>query len=271
MTTMALHPVMFRSLWAYRGFVLGAVRREFQARYRGSLLGGLWAVLNPLAMIAVFTLIFSQVIGARLPGNAGGPFSYSVHLCAGLLPWNFFAELVARLNSVFIANGNLIKKSSFPRICLPTIALLSTLINFTIIFALYLVFLALIGALPGAALLAFPAVLAIQIAFALGLGVLLGTLNVFFRDVGQFTGVLLQFWMWFTPIIYTINVLPERLRGLIGFNPMAPLTLAYQGIFSSQAFPDWGSLLYPTAFALFFLALGGLTFVRLSGEIVDEL
>ena len=266
-----LHPVMFRALWNFRGFVFGAVHREFQARYRGSLFGSFWAVLNPLAMILVFTLIFTQVMGAKLPGNAGGVFGYSVYLCAGLLPWNFFAELIGRLNTVFIENGNLIKKSSFPRACLPMIALLSTLINFTIVFALYMIFLGLIGHLPGTALLAFPIVLSIQIAFALGLGVLLGTLNVFFRDVGQFTGVLLQFWLWFTPIVYVTGVLPERLRAIIRFNPMLPVIEAYHAIFSQSTIPDWISLAYPALLALFLLCFGGLMFLRHAGEIVDEL
>jgi lipopolysaccharide transport system permease protein len=271
MSAMSLHPVMFRSLWNFRGFVFSAVKREFQTRYLGSLLGSVWAVLNPLAMIVIFTLIFSQVMGSHLPNNSGGVFGYSIYLCAGLLPWNFFAELISRLNTVFIENGNLMKKASFPRICLPTIALASTLIHFLITFALFMLFLTLIGQLPGLSLLAFPVVFAIQIAYALGLGLLLGTLNVFFRDVGQFTGVLLQFWLWFTPIIYLINVLPKALRTVIGFNPVAPIVEAYHAIFAQQAFPQWSSLIYPALLALFLLGLGGIAFVRLSGEIVDEL
>src|SRR5689334_16846429 len=218
MSAMVLHPVMFRSMWNYRGFIFGAVKREFQTRYLGSLLGGLWSVINPLAMILVYTLVFSQVMGSRLPGSAGGVFGFSVYLCAGLLPWNWFAELLGRLNTVFIENANLIKKASFPRICLPAIVLLSTAIHFAITFVLYLVFLVVIHALPGISLLAFPLVLAIHIAFATGFGLLLGTLNVFFRDVGQFTGVLLQFWLWFTPIIYVANVLPPSVRAIVNLN-----------------------------------------------------
>jgi len=271
MREMSLHPVMFRSLWNYRGFVFGAVKREFQTRYRGSLLGGVWAVINPLAMIIVFTLIFSQVMGNRLPNNRGGAFGYSVFLCGALLPWNWFAELLGRLNSVFVENASLMKKASFPRICLPTITLISTAIHFAITFALYIVFLILVGALPGLPLLAFPLVLAIQIALAVGLGLLLGTLNVFFRDVGQFTGVLLQFWFWLTPVIYTDSVLSPSVRGLLWINPMAPVADAYHAIFSAQVLPQWGSLIYPSVLALFLLGLGGVAFLRLAGEIVDEL
>jgi lipopolysaccharide transport system permease protein len=262
---------MFRSLWSYRGFVTGAVKREFQTRYLGSLLGGLWSVLNPLAMIVVFTLVFSQVMGSRLPNNSGGLFGFSVYLCSAMLPWNWFSELLGRLNAVFIDNGNLMKKASFPRICLPTIALLSTAIHFVIIFCLFMVFLALIGNLPGASLLAFPVVLTIHIGFAIGLGLLLGTLNVFFRDVGQFTGVLLQFWFWFTPIIYVTSVLPPGLQTVVAFNPITPIAEAYHAIFMQKTFPNWGGLIYPAVLALLLLGFGGVTFLRLSGEIVDEL
>jgi lipopolysaccharide transport system permease protein len=271
MSKLSLHPVMFRALWNYRGFVFGAVQREFQTRYRNSLLGGLWAVFNPLAMIAIYTLIFSQVMGSRLPGDSGGMFGFSIYLCSGMLPWNWFAELLGRLNTVFIENGNLMKKASFPRICLPAIVLLSTAIHFAIIFALYLVFLICVGAWPNVAFVAFPLVLAIQVGFALGFGLLLGTLNVFFRDVNQFTGVLLQFWLWFTPVIYVANVLPAAFQGVLRFNPMTPITEAYHAIFMQHVFPQWSSLVYPAALALLLLGLGGMSFLRLSGEIVDEL
>jgi len=271
MSSMSFNPVMFHSLWNYRGFVFGAVKREFQTRYVGALLDAVWAVLNPLAMIVVFTLIFSQVMGSRLPNNQGGAFGYSVFLCSALLPWNWFAELLGRLNTVFIDNGNLMKKASFPRICLPVIVVLSTAIHFAITFALFLIFLVLTGNLPGLPLLAFPLVLAIHIALAVGLGLLLGTLNVFFRDVGQLTGVLLQFWFWLTPIVYAPSVLPEAVRNLIWINPVMPLTDAYHAIFSTHAFPSWSGLIYPTLLALVLLGLGGLAFLRLSGEIIDEL
>jgi lipopolysaccharide transport system permease protein len=268
---MSLHPVMFRSLWNYRGFVVGAVKRDFQTRYLGSLLGGVWAVLNPLAMIVVFTVVFSHVMGSRLPNNSGGFFGYSIYLCAGLLPWNLFAELVAKLNMVFVENGNLMKKANFPRICLPTIALLSTLIHFFITFALFFVFLILVNALPGWPLLALPFVLAILVAFALGLGLLLGTFNVFFRDVAQFTGVLLQFWLWLTPIIYLVDVLPASLRDAIALNPMTPLMGALHAIFVQQVFPEFKALIYPALVAVLLLGFGASAFLRLSGEIVDEL
>ncbi len=259
-----------RSLWGYRGFVLGSVKREFQSRYRGSLFGALWTVLNPLSMIVVYTVIFSQVMRARLPGVDDG-LAYSVYLCAGLLTWGLFAEITSRSQSMFIENANLLKKISFPRICLPVIVLLNAGVNFAIILALFLGFLALSGRLPGAALLALVPLLAIQVLFAAGLGMILGVLNVFFRDVGQLFGICLQFWFWLTPIVYPIGILPEGIRSLIELNPMTALMRSYQQLFLHGQWPDWPSLLPITLLALLLCALGLRLFRQRVGEMVDEL
>ncbi|HVF33852.1 MAG TPA: ABC transporter permease, partial [Candidatus Saccharimonadia bacterium] len=141
MSANRLHFVMFRSLWAYRGFVVGAVQRELEGKYRGSLLGALWVVLSPLAQILVFTLVFAEIMKPVLPGHAGSVFAYSIYLCGGVLPWTLFAEGLGRLNTVFIDNANLIKKASFPRIALPTVVLGTAVVNFAVITGLFLVFL----------------------------------------------------------------------------------------------------------------------------------
>ena len=147
---------LYRSLYSYRGFILGSVKREFQSRYRNSLFGALWTVLNPLSMIVVYTVIFSQIMRARLPGVDDG-LAYSVYLCAGLLTWGLFAEITSRSQGMFLENANLLKKISFPRICLPVIALLNAGINFAIILGLFFGFLLISGRLPGMALLALVA------------------------------------------------------------------------------------------------------------------
>lgn len=266
-----LHPVMFRSLWAYRGFVFGAVRREFDARYRGSLLGALWAILNPLTQILVFTLIFAEIMKPKLPGHEGSVFAYSIYLCAGILPWGLFAEILTRLNTVFLENANLIKKANFPRIALPTVVVLSALVNFTIIMALFLAFLVLTRSFPGLVVFAILPVLAVLLAFAVGLGLLLGTLNVFFRDVGQLTGVVLAFWFWLTPIIYLESTVPPRAQSLLAVNPMTPIVHAFQRVFVDRQVPDWSSLVPMAVVSVVLLFVAGVFFLRQAPEIVDEL
>ena len=261
---------MLRGVVAYRGFILGSVKREFQAKYRNSLLGALWTVLNPLAMIVVYTVIFAQVMQAKLPGVTSS-FGYSIYLCAGVLTWGLFAEMVGRGQNVFLDNANLLKKLSFPRLCLPIIMVLSAALNFAIIFLLFTLFLVLSGNFPGWAFLAVFPVLMLQVIFATGLGMSLGVLNVFFRDVGQFFGIVLQFWFWFTPIVYPLNAVHEGIRSVISLNPMTPVVSAYQGILVSGLWPDWGSLVPTGVLGLLLCLLGMQLFRKRAGEMVDEL
>lgn len=168
-----------RGLWIYRGFILSSVKRDFQSRYRNSLLGVLWPLPQPLAMILIYTLIFSQVMRARLAG-VDDSLAYGIFICAGILTWGLFAEVLNRSLTMFLDNANLLKKLSFPRLCLPVIVFFSASLNFAITLGLFLLVLAMIGRLPGETLLALPLLLGLQLLLALGLGLLLGVLNVFF-------------------------------------------------------------------------------------------
>lgn len=261
---------MVSALWAYRGFVLGSVGREFQSKYRNSILGAAWTILNPLAMVTVYTIIFSSVMRAKLPG-IDDSFAYSIYLCSGVLTWGLFAEITGRGQNIFLEHANLLKKLSFPRLCLPTIVVFSAMLNFGIIFGLFLLFLLLTGRLPGLPLLGLIPVLMLQITFSIGLGITLGVLNVFFRDVGLFFGVLLQFWFWFTPVVYPISIIPEHFRGLLMLNPMAPMIGAYQSILVNGRWPDWQSLLPVALLSLLLCVLAIRLFRKRSGEMVDEL
>lgn len=245
--------------------------REFHGKYRESLLGAFWSVANPLAMIIIYTVVFGQLMRPSLAGHEQTPFAFSIYLCAGVLTWGLFAEMLVRLNGVFLEHGNLIKKSNFPRVCLPAIVAVSALVNFGIVFALYLAFLALIGHWPGWALFAVVPLLALQLLFTLGLGIFLGTLNVFFRDVSQLTSIVVQFWFWLTPIVYVFNSLPSAVRAVLQFNPMQPLMVAYQTIFLNQSIPDFNSLVPLALLSISFLILGAWFFLSRVGELVDEL
>ena len=261
---------MLRGIWAYRGFVTGSVKREFQAKYRNTMLGAAWTVLSPLAMILVYTLIFSQVMRSKLP-DASGQYAYSIYLCAGVLTWGLFAEITARGQNVFLEQGNLIKKISFPRICLPIIVVANALVNFAIIFGLFVVFLLLSGQFPGVVFLTLLPVLALQVLFAIGLAMVLGVLNVFFRDVGQFFTIATQFWFWLTPVVYPASIIPQEIRPYLEWNPMTPIIQSYQRILVSGLAPEWGRLLLPAVLAVLLCVLGLKLFRKRAGEMVDEL
>jgi lipopolysaccharide transport system permease protein len=223
-----------------------------------------------MALIVVYTVIFAQVMRAKLPG-VDSTFAYSIYLCAGVLTWGLFGEMVGRSQTMFLDNANLLKKISFPRITLPIIVVASAGLNFSIVFGLFLAFLVVSGNFPGWLVLAVLPVLALQMAFAMGLGMVLGVLNVFFRDIGQFFGIFLQFWFWLTPIVYPASILPETIKPFLVINPMASIMTAYQGILVNHQWPQWSSL-WPTAVLASLLCLLGLhLFKKNVGEMVDEL
>lgn len=263
-------PLMLRGLWAYRGFVLGSVQREFQSKYANAILGAVWSLLSPLAMILVYTVIFAEVMRTKMPGS-DSTFAYSIYLCAGILTWGLFAEMVGRGQTMFLEQSNLLKKVSFPRICLPVIVTLNALVNFGIIFGLFVVFLIVTGNFPGLTFFTLLPVLVLQVMLALGIGMVVGILNVFFRDVGQFMTIALQFWFWLTPIVYPASILPEHVRPILDWNPMAPIIATWQGVLVKGTPPDWGSLIYPLVVALLLCTLGLRMFRKRAGEIVDEL
>lgn len=263
-------PYPMMELWKYRGFMVGTVKREFQLRYRNSILGAAWAIINPLAMIIVYTVIFSQVMRARLPG-VDGAFAYSIFLMAGLLPWGLFSDLVSRGPNLFLDHANLLKKIHFPKSALLLIALCNGFINFAIIYSLFIGFLIVTGQFPGIVFLGVLPLLLLQIFVARGLMLILGVLNVFFRDVTPLTNIALQFGFWLTPILYSEKMIPPAYHIYLHLNPLSALFKAYQDIFIDCAWPAWGSLLPLLFCAVFLNWFGGFLFATRSEEMVDEL
>ncbi len=261
---------MLREVWARRDFISSSVKREFTARWIRTQLGPFWLIAQPLATIIIFTVIFVNIMRPGMPAH-DSKFAYSIYLCAGVLTYHFFAEMLGRSVTVFVENANLLKKIYFPKLCLPIIVMLSSLLNHAVTLALFVGFLLLAGAFPGWVILCSLPVLAVLVVFTMGLGMLLACINVFYRDVQQVVQVLLQFWFWLTPIVYIPSTLPERIAGLLRFNPLYAPVRACQNIYLDQAVPDWSSLIYPGLLGLCFTCLGILAFFRLQAEIVDAL
>jgi len=261
---------MLRNLWRYRSFILGMARREFRARYLGSVLGSVWAVVHPATLVFIYTVIFGHLMRHRVPG-VDDALGYGIFLCAGIFTWSAFTEILTRSLTVFLENGNLIKKMSFPRASLPTIVLLSALLNFAIVFGILLVILLLLGRFPGWPVVAIVPLVLLQQSLALGLGTTLGVVNVFFRDVAHLLAIALQLWFWFTPIVYPLNVLGERTQALVRWNPMTDVVVGYQQILLYGRWPEWHHYLPQLLLALAALLLGRATFRRLSGELADHL
>lgn len=257
-------------LWAYRGFIFATVGRDFSLRYRNSILGAVWVVVNPLAMILVYTLIFSRVMQARLPG-VESPFAYSIFLMSGLLPWGLFSDLVARGPYLFLEQANLLKKMQLPKLSFLIVLLCNAIINFLIIETLFVVFLMWVGQFPGWPFLALIPLLILQLWFSAALLLILALLNVFFRDIVPITNIALQFGFWLTPIVYAASMIPPRFQVFLHLNPLANLFEAYHTIFVGHDWPDWSSLWSVALFTLLLTGLAYHLFQARSSEMIDQL
>ena len=261
---------MLLAVWAYRYFIISSIRTEFRSRFARSKLGGLWAVLNPLAMVLVYALILSHIMTAKLP-EVATQYAYPVYILSGMLGWTLFSELFGTLLNVFISNGNLLKKMSFPKLALPLISIGTALINFVLFFLMMFIVFGFLGHLPYHALLWLPLLIVITVALATGLGLFFGTLNVFMRDVGQVMNIVMQFWFWLTPIVYMMSIVPPMYHWMFMLNPMTGIIMGYQNILLYDKAPDLSILVYPTLFSLVMLLLSFVIFKKASEEMADVL
>lgn len=258
------------AVWNYRHFILSSIKNEFATRFARSRLGGVWMILHPLAQVAIYALILSAVLSAKLPG-IDNQYAYAIYLMAGMLAWSLFAEVFGRSLTVFIDNGNIIKKISFPRIALPLIVTGSALVSNVFLLAAILIVFGLLGHWPSTTILWLPLLILLTLGLALGLGLSLGIMNVFIRDIGQIAPILLQFWFWLTPIVYATSMLPESYRDAFLLNPMTGVVMGYQSILVYGKAPDFSLLTYPACLAMGTLALALFLYRRAGEEMVDHL
>lgn len=260
---------MFGAAWRYRGFIASSVVNEFKARFSRSTFGALWIILQPLAQVIIFATILSNVLAARLEG-LDNKYAYAIYLMSGILCWSLFAEIVQRLQNVFLDHTTLLKKMQFPRIALPVISVGSSLVNNIALLCVVMLILPILGVYPNSNYLWLPLLIVLTVALATGVGLIVGVLNVFVRDVGHVMAVLLQFWFWVTPIIYPIKIVPSGFKASLAFNPVAPLAMAYHDVIVYQRAPQQ-SLAIVVATAAALLAISMFLFRRASAEMVDVL
>ncbi len=261
---------MLTTLWRYRHFVVTSIRAELQGRFARSRLGTLWWVLHPLTQAAIFALVLSEVMGARLP-HAQSRAAYPIYLMAGMAAWGLFSEILNRCMTVFIEYSGTLKKISFPRLCLPLIVWGSALVNHALLLLAIAVVFLFFGHYPAVTWLVLPLGIVLISMFAFGLGVLLGIFNVFSRDVAQVISVVMQIWFWMTPVVYSYEVVPERFRWITAINPLAPLVRIYQDALLFHRWPDFGLLWPPAVVATGLFLLSFIVFRRASAELVDAL
>lgn len=261
---------MLKAAWEYKQFIISSIRTEFLSRFARSKLGMFWMILHPLAQVVIYAFVLSAVLSAKLPGIESS-YGYAIYLMAGMSAWSLFLEIVTRCLTIFVDSSNLLKKLVFPRICLPLIVSGSALVNNLALISATLVVFSLLHHLPGLTILWLPLLIILNVALAIGLGLILGMLNVFIRDVGQIVPVVFQFWFWLTPIVYMASVIPERFRIWLNLNPMYQVVVAYQNILVFGQMPPWEGLIWVSVCAALLLIAALYLFRRANPEIVDVL
>jgi lipopolysaccharide transport system permease protein len=248
--------------------VRSLTRKELAAKYRGSALGFVWAMLTPAVMIAIYTFIFAGLFGARF-GAQGTAWDYALYLFCGLLPWTAFQESAQAASNVIVNHANLVKRVVFPLEALPlaqTLAAHATQMFGTVV----LVFATLIIRRElHAALLWLPVLILPQLLFVLGASWFVASLGVFLRDTAQVVALALVAWFFLTPIIYPEQVVPARYQRFVKLNPFAPLVRSYRRVILEGAPPDWTGLAYFALVALAVFLFGYWWFARSRKNFAD--
>lgn len=264
---------MLQGLVRARPLLWLLVQREFRARYAGSTLGVLWNLIHPVVLVAVYVVVFSRIMGAKLGGGTG---AYVVHLCAGIVPWLFFQEVLTRSTAALVDNASFLKKMAVPDEILYLGVFVTSLMTHLVSLTALAVLLGIFGDAGllqsvARAIYAVPVMLALG-ALALGLGMVLSVMNLLVRDVGQMVGIGLQFAFWSLPIVYIPGALPELARRVIEYNPLLPFVSLVQRIFGSPDTVFQNDGYYIILILPFLAVLAGMTFLRNNkAEILDRL
>jgi lipopolysaccharide transport system permease protein len=261
---------ILRSLIKNRQLILEMVRRDLLGRYLGSAVGLFWAFINPLVNLAIYTIIFSTVLKVRL-GADSGVYSFVEYLFCGLLPWITIQEVLSRSAGSVLENASLVQKMRFPTEILPVNLALSGFVHQLIGTGIFFVILLVAGDLKPAWLFLLPVAFALQLILMVGLGWLVATINVYYRDVGQLLGVGLTIWFWLTPIVYPKEKAPEFFLILLQSNPMTHLIEIYRASILGAPMPSVEAWLILIGFSLASLLIGLRVMSRRKAEFADLL
>ena len=270
-STQTARRAVWRPLWELPGrfdLILSLARRELVTRYKGSMLGIVWAVITPVVTIAIFTFIFAGIFNARF-GASGTPWDYALHLFCGLLPWTMFQETVQQSATTIVNRANLVKRVVFPLETLPVAQALAALGNQLFGMVALVVVTIILRHELHASILWLPALVIPQFILTLGAAWLVASLGVFLRDIVQGITLVLMAWMYLTPIIYPESIVPERYRPFLNANPFTALVRSYRRIFLEGLAPDWPSLAYFTGVALLLFVFGYWWFAKSRRNFAD--
>lgn len=255
---------MILGLIQHRKFIWRNAFHEFRYRYAGSGMGVLWNIAHPLAMIGIYSLVFGGILG-----SGGSRLTYAIYLCSGLIPWLSFAECVTRGCGAFVVNANYLRKLPIPEPVFIAQVLVGSCINLAISFGLLVIFAVCIGEKPTWHWLLVPIPLLMLQLLGFAIAMVVGTLNVFFRDMQEWVGIVLSVMMWTVPIVYRVEILPPAYQRLLPWHPIVPTITAVRDLFLYERLPSawiWCAMLaWPMAVGL----IGAWLLGRVRDEIRD--
>lgn len=253
-----------RELWAYRELLYFLIWRNLKIRYKQTVLGALWAVLQPFMTMVVFSIFFGEL--ARIPS---GDVPYPIFAYTALVIWTYFSTALTQASNSLVEHERMITKVYFPRLLLPLSSTLSGLVDFAIAFAILVGMMLWFGIVPTAAIVATPLFVLLAVMTSFGVGLWLAALNVQYRDVRYVLGFLVQFWLFATPVAYSSDLVPDRFQAIYGLNPMAGVVEGFRWAMLGESAPSWGLMAVSAAMVCLLLAGGLYYFRRLEESFAD--
>lgn len=254
-----------QELYAYREMIFSLVRRDLKGRYKGSALGFLWTFINPLLQLGVYTLVFSVIM-------RNGIEDYYLFLFVALIPWIFFSTSLSGGSSCIWAQQDMVKKIYFPRAILPISFVTSQFVNMLLSLIVVLAVLILSGkGLNPVALLYLPVIMLVEYLMALSVAMLSSAITVYLRDVEYILGIVTMAWQFLSPVMYSVDQVPEQMLPLFNLNPMTPVIVAYRDILYYGEPPRLETLIHAGVFGVVVLIIGSVVFSRLQRHFAEEL
>lgn len=244
------------------------VKRDSLGRYKGSVLGLLWPMINPIGHLFLYTFLFSIVLKVRF-GDNGSTSNFALYLMTGLLPWSAFAEALSRSSTVILEHPNLVKRVVFPLQILPLVTVFSALFTEFVAFSILLVGVLIINHGLPPTILYLPLIIASQIMLTAGISWLVGSLSVYIRDIRHLMALALSAWMYGTPIVYPATALPESIKFILWINPMAGIVLDYRRVVLEGLAPDWQRFGVYTTVAFIVCVIGFTFFEKTKKSFAD--
>ncbi len=255
---------IFKRLYQYRELLKTSIKKDIGGKYKNSFLGVIWSFINPLLQICVYAIVFPLIMRNNIE-------NYTVFMVCGLIPWTYFASVINRSAGVMIENGNIIKKVYFPREILPISLVTSETITFLISTVIIIGFVLITGVGISTLILFYPLLLLAQYIILIGISLIVSCVTVYFRDLQHFIGVFLQLLFYGTPIVYSIDTIPERFRWILNINPMTHIIEGYRDIFYYQQMPNMKSIFVIIAIGILVVLIGYAIFNKLQKRFAEEL